>query len=166
MKNYCTILLIILAIFACKQDKGEVISPSERLKFEAENGVRQGTLSVSTMVGGFSGAGYVASFSSTNDKLIFSLVNELAGDYIRIEPFSPGVAVSNLVTPNPSPEAVNLYNYLKQSYGKKIHSGATAITSSLDEENWIFLQTGKYPALAGFDFMNHTRNYSWEKREI
>lgn len=234
MRNYCTILLIIMALFACKKDKGEAkVTPSERLKFEAENGVRQGTLSVSAIVGGFSGTGYVALFSSTSDKLIFSFVNDLAGDYnlfigystlsssasscivsinnsetvnlnlpasgnafaeikfarsnlwqnlntvtltpggikkfavdyIRIEPFSPGVAASNLTTPNPSPEAVNLYNYLKQSYGKKIHSGATAITSSLDEENWIFQQTGKYPALAGFDFMNHTRNYSWEKKE-
>ena len=86
-------------------------------------------------------------------------------DYIRIEPYVEAPVSANLVTPNPSPEAVKLYNYLKESYGKKIHSGATGITSSLDEENWIFSQTGKYPALAGFDFMNHTRNYSWEIKD-
>jgi mannan endo-1,4-beta-mannosidase len=74
-------------------------------------------------------------------------------------------SAENLVSPNPSSEAVNLYNYLRQCYGKKIHSGATGITSSLEEENWIFQQTGKYPALAGFDFMNHTRSYTWENKD-
>lgn len=92
-------------------------------------------------------------------------IKNFAIDYIRIEPNVSGVVSANLVTPNPSSEAVNLYNYLKQSYGKKIHSGATGITSGLDEENWIYRQTGKYPALAGFDFMNHTRNYSWEVKD-
>jgi len=86
-------------------------------------------------------------------------------DYIRIEPHVEASVSENLVASNPSLEAVNLYNYLKESYGKKIHSGATGITSGLDEENWIFQQTGKYPALAGFDFMNHTRNYLWGNKD-
>ena len=86
-------------------------------------------------------------------------------DYIRITPYTLGPVSNELVTPDPSPEAVALYNYLKSVYGKKIHSGATAITGSLDEENWIYQQTGKYPALAGFDFMNHTRGYSWENKD-
>ena len=233
MKKFGRIVLLILSLFACKKEKAETVSPpSERVKFEAEYADKQGKLRIETLTGGYSGKGYVVSFSDMSDKLVFSVINDQVGDYnvylgystftfgatscylkinnnamvtvnlpatgnvfneikctrsdlwqnlntvtitpggiknfaidyIRIEPYAePGVA-ANLITPNPSKEAVNLYNYLKQTYCKKIHSGATAITSSLDEENWIFQQTGKYPALAGFDFMNHNRNYTWEKK--
>ncbi len=234
MKYCCTILLSVLGLFACNKNTAETNDvTSERIRFEAENGVRAGTLKVESLLSGYSGKGYMAAFNNSNDKLVFSVINDLAGDYnlylsyatlstgagsctikinnavtvtldlpvtgngfaelkfarsalwqnlntvtitpgnlkkiaidyLRIEPVSNGVVSANLVTKNPSREATNLYNYLKQSYGNRIHSGATAITSSLDEENWIFQQTGKYPALAGFDFMNHNRNYSWEKKD-
>lgn len=233
MSSAGILMLMILSLVACSQDK-EVTNrmPSERIRFEAENAEKRGTLQTAAEVSGFSGKGYVIQFSNLNDKLIFSVLNDHAGDYnifmgystltygasscyikvngntmvtvhlpatgnvfaevkcsranlwqnlntitltpggirniavdyIRIEPYIPPAVSQNLVTSNPSKEAKNLYNYLLESYGKKIHSGATAITSSLEEENWIFEQTGKYPALAGFDFMNHTRFYSWEKK--
>ena len=233
MRKCGALVLLIMSLFACKKEKaGVVLPPSERIKFEAEYADKRGALRTDSLIAGYSGKGYVVSFSDMSDKLIFSVINDLAGDYklyigystltfgatsclvkinnaatiilnlpvtgnvfselkcsrsnfwqnlntvtitpggiknfaidyIRIEPYTEPTASANLATPNPSPEAVNLYNYLKQSYGKKIHSGATAITSSLDEENWIFQQTGKYPALAGFDFMNHNRNYTWENK--
>ncbi len=233
MQKFSWIVLLLITLLSCK--KNEVIvdqPPAERIKFEAEYAQRQGSLKVETAISGYSGKGYVVPFVDYSDRLIFSLINDLAGnytiyigystltfgatscyvqindhtiftvplqstgnifsevkcthtdllinkntftitsgnkhfaiDYIRIEPYVEGPVAANLVTPNPSPEAVRLYNYLKESYGKKIHSGATGITSSLDEENWIFSQTGKYPALAGFDFMNHTRNFSWEIKD-
>ena len=35
-----------------------------------------------------------------------------------------------------------------------------------EEAEWIFSQTGKYPALIGLDFMNHTRSYSWFDKSV
>jgi mannan endo-1,4-beta-mannosidase len=240
MRKCVAIVLLTISLFACKKETVESKPPPvERIKFEAEYAVKKGTLHIDSLISGYSGNGYVVPFSNLNDKLIFSVINDSAGDYnifigystltfgamsclvkinsnttitlnlpatgnvfseikcaratlwqnlntvtitpggiknfaidyIRIEPYTanplPDGPVSvNLSTPNPLPEAVNLYNYLKSTYGKKIHSGATAITSSLEEENWIYQQTGKYPALAGFDFMNHTRNYSWENKNL
>jgi mannan endo-1,4-beta-mannosidase len=230
----CVVGCLIIGLFSCKKEEtNSAKNPSERIKFEAENATLKGTLIVDSIVAGYTGKGYILQFNNIDDKLIFNLVNDSAGeyniyiayttsswgksscnvkinnttegvckfdstgnvfkevkctraklwqglntlvitpsgsnfaiDYIRIEAYSIGTVSSKLVTPNPMAEAVNLYNYLKTSYGKKIHSGATAITSSLDEENWIYQQTGKYPALAGFDFMNHTRNYSWENKSL
>jgi len=236
---YFLVFTFCLSFFISCKKGNESTAPSvpiERIKFEAENANKFGILKVDSSIGGFSGKGYISQFSNLSDKLVFSIINDSAGDYsvflgyststwgatscyikinnktittvnlvatgnsfkevklsrtnfwqnlntltitpgnknfaidyIRIEPyveatFADSLVSKRLVSNNPSPEAVNLYNYLRDSYGKKIHSGATAITVSLDEENWIYQQTGKYPALAGFDFMNHTRDYSWEKK--
>ena len=233
MRKYSLLVMLSISLLTCKKDKVVTeLPPNERIKFEAEYAERKGTLQIETLVAGYSGKGYVVPFVDYSDRLIFSVINDLAGtyniyigystltygatscyiqindqtiftvpfpttgdafgevkashtdlmlnkntvtissgnkhfaiDYIRIEPYVEVPVSPNLVNPNPSKEAINLFNYLKESYGKKIHSGATGITSSLDEENWIFSQTGKYPALAGFDFMNHTRNYSWENKD-
>ena len=35
-----------------------------------------------------------------------------------------------------------------------------------EEAEWLFAQTGKYPALIGLDFMNHNRNYSWFDKSV
>lgn len=65
-----------------------------------------------------------------------------------------------LVTPNPSVEAVKLYQFLLDNYGKKIISGAMTL-NSFDESNWLKQQTGKEPALLGIDFMQTNRGYTW-----
>ncbi|MDR0865486.1 MAG: beta-mannosidase [Candidatus Symbiothrix sp.] len=60
-----------------------------------------------------------------------------------------------LVVKNPSPEAVNLYNFLKENYGKKIISGMMAnVNWNISETEWVYQQTGKYPALNGFDYIH------------
>jgi len=60
----------------------------------------------------------------------------------------------DLVVPNPSPEAVKLYNFLKANYGKKIISGTMAnVAWNINEAEWVHLQTGKYPAFNGFDYI-------------
>lgn len=88
-------------------------------------------------------------------------------DYIEVTPNTdPPLDFSIdelLVTPNPSPEAVNVYNFLKENFGSKIISGAMANHSTnIDEAQWIHDQTGKWPALVGFDFIDHTiPNQSW-----
>jgi mannan endo-1,4-beta-mannosidase len=66
-------------------------------------------------------------------------------------PLAPGLAADN-----PSPEAVRLYNFLKENFGQKIISGAMANVSwNISEAEWVRQHTGKYPALNGFDYIHH-----------
>lgn len=61
-----------------------------------------------------------------------------------------------LVTPNPSKEVQNLMNYLRSIYKKKTLSGTMANVSwNTEEADWVYAQTGKYPALNCFDFIHH-----------
>ncbi|MDR2086893.1 MAG: glycoside hydrolase family 26 protein, partial [Dysgonamonadaceae bacterium] len=56
---------------------------------------------------------------------------------------------------NPSPEAVKLYHFLKENYGKKIISGAVAnVNWNTNEAGWVYKHTGKYPALNAFDYIH------------
>lgn len=66
----------------------------------------------------------------------------------------------SLVNANSSKEANNLYQFLKDNYGKKIISGVMTL-NSFDEINWLKSNTGKEPAIVGLDFMHSGRNYSW-----
>lgn len=60
------------------------------------------------------------------------------------------------VAANPSPEALRLYAFLKESFGEKIISGAMANVSwNTSEAEWVHRHTGKYPALNGFDYIHH-----------
>ncbi len=82
-------------------------------------------------------------------------------DYIRLEattatgdPFNIDV---NLTTPNPSLQATNVYNFLKENFQQNIISGTMAAHSTnINEATWVHDQTGKWPALTGFDFIDHT----------
>ena len=77
-------------------------------------------------------------------KLLFSTKGE--------EVFAP----SRLITPNPSKEAQNLMDFLTGIYGEKTISGTIAkVNWNTDEADWVFNQTGKYPALNCFDFIHH-----------
>lgn len=81
-------------------------------------------------------------------------------DYIEIFPQgkeTPFDIATNLVTNNASPQAVKLYDFLKENFGKKIISGSM----ELKEADWIFEKTGKQTALVGLDFMNYTRDWDW-----
>src|SRR5687767_13284026 len=66
----------------------------------------------------------------------------------------------SLVTPNASKEAIALYNFLKDNYGKKIISGVMTL-NSFDETNWLKTNTGKEPGIIGLDFMHSGRGYTW-----
>lgn len=81
-------------------------------------------------------------------------------DYIEFEKVDPSTQFSInkiLVTPNPTTEAVKLYQFLYDNYRKKIISGVM----DMPESNWLKTNTGKSPALVGFDFLFCGRNYSW-----
>jgi mannan endo-1,4-beta-mannosidase len=60
-----------------------------------------------------------------------------------------------LCTPNPSPEAVDVYNFLKETYGNKIISGAMAkVAWNTDEAEMVYATTGKYPAMNTVDYIH------------
>ncbi|HUW93530.1 MAG TPA: glycosyl hydrolase [Bacteroidales bacterium] len=90
-------------------------------------------------------------------------------DYIRIEPNNnPEINVGipyQLATPNPNIETRRLFAYLMDSFTKKIHSGAMSL-SAIEEAQWLYANTGKYPALIGLDFMNHNRDWGWYDKSI
>ena len=61
-----------------------------------------------------------------------------------------------LITPNPSKESTNVFQFLKEVYGKKTISGTMAnVNWNIEEAEWVKTQTGKYPALNCFDFIHH-----------
>ncbi|MDR0420534.1 MAG: Ig-like domain-containing protein, partial [Prevotellaceae bacterium] len=60
-----------------------------------------------------------------------------------------------LCTPDPSPQAVNLYNYLREQYGNNIISGTMArVAWNTDEAEMVYALTGKYPAMNTFDYIH------------
>lgn len=59
----------------------------------------------------------------------------------------------NLVVANPSTEAVNVYGYLIENYGVNCLSSTQANGAwNLNEAEWVKYHTGKYPAIANFDY--------------
>lgn len=61
----------------------------------------------------------------------------------------------NPVVENPSPEAVALYSYLRESYGKKIISGAVAqVAWNTVEAERVERWTGKMPKINVFDYIH------------
>ena len=71
-----------------------------------------------------------------------------------------------LVTPNPQPATVEVYEFLKDNFGKKTISGVMTLDllngsntlplASQSEVSYINSKSGKTPALVGFDFMHST----------
>lgn len=90
-------------------------------------------------------------------------------DYMTAAYNAAGIGAFNiaasLVTPSPSTQAVNLYNFLKTNFGTNIISGTMANHSTnITEATWVYNNTGKWPALTGFDLIDHTNpNQSWVK---
>jgi mannan endo-1,4-beta-mannosidase len=95
-------------------------------------------------------------------------------DYFRIEltaePETPFNVPNQLVSANASNEARSLYKFLLDTIGEKVISGLMTQdhnnSAILQDNEWIKSNTGKYPALLGFDFMNHNRSYSWYNKMV
>lgn len=52
-------------------------------------------------------------------------------------------------------QATNVYNFICETSGKKIISGAMAnVDNNNDFADWIYSVSGKYPALTGYDFIH------------
>ncbi|MEN6618830.1 MAG: glycosyl hydrolase [Rikenellaceae bacterium] len=91
-------------------------------------------------------------------------------EYVAPNPDIPSSIIWNIdaspVNTNVSAGAKKVYDYLKQSFGNKIISSTMAeVNWNIDNAQWVYSQTGKWPAMACFDFIHYTRkgtNYdSW-----
>ncbi|MFA5046272.1 MAG: glycosyl hydrolase [Paludibacter sp.] len=88
-------------------------------------------------------------------------------DYMTVAYQADGTGAFNiastLVSPNPSTQTVNLYNFLKANFGTNIISGTMAAHSTnINEATWVHDNTGKWPAFTFFDFIDHTNlNQNW-----
>ncbi len=71
-----------------------------------------------------------------------------------------------LVTPNPSPESIALYRYLKDLFGKKILSGQMWSPWGINEIDYVMEVTGKMSAVAGFDYINEPQNAGENQKAI
>jgi len=72
------------------------------------------------------------------------------GSYVPSDPDS----MKQLVNPNASRETLYLYNFLFEQSGKKTLSGVQSSHSHKNDfVDFIYENTGKHPALAGYDFL-------------
>lgn len=61
----------------------------------------------------------------------------------------------SLVVSSPSPEAVKVFNFLKENYGKKsISATMSNVSWNKNEAEWVKLHTGKYPAMITTDYIH------------
>ncbi len=75
-------------------------------------------------------------------------------------------AQHRLSNPKATKEAVALYAYLNDIYGKKTLSGQMSSSWGIDEIKYIKEVTGKSPAINGFDFINSKDNQEEAKSAI
>ena len=60
-----------------------------------------------------------------------------------------------------SHSAQNLLDYLSEISGKKIITGQHTQTNPMEEIDYIYEQTGKYPALRGFELLGYSPNINY-----
>jgi mannan endo-1,4-beta-mannosidase len=67
------------------------------------------------------------------------------------------------VDPAASRKTVAVYSYLRSVWGKNIIAGQSDLTwrDAIDMAERVHADTGKYPALMGYDFMNYGMTASW-----
>ncbi|RZA26376.1 MAG: beta-mannanase [Proteobacteria bacterium] len=79
-------------------------------------------------------------------------------DYFKIEETSISFDTKSIpnviVTPNATPAALKLWTYLKSEFGKHMISGQVNVQG--DEGDYIKRETGKTPAMGGFDLLHYT----------
>ncbi len=62
---------------------------------------------------------------------------------------------TTLVTENPAEQTQNVYDFLLDNYGEKIVSATMAnVNWNVNEAEWVKYHTGKYPAVATFDYIH------------
>ncbi len=67
----------------------------------------------------------------------------------------PSTVVTSLINPNATQQAKNVYNFLRENYGKKQLSGAMGgVAWELTFCDFIKKEAGHFPAIAGFDYIH------------
>jgi len=93
------------------------------------------------------------------------------GQYCISQKFCPANRTSLPVTatrtvpidPDANAKTQAIYTYLKSIWGQKTLSGQADLTwkDSIDMAERVFTDTGKYPAIMGYDFMNYGMTATW-----
>nr|WP_319397542.1 glycosyl hydrolase [uncultured Carboxylicivirga sp.] len=83
---------------------------------------------------------------STADEVVISFkTKEIASEIID----------EHVVCANPSPQVVNVYNFLLENYGERCLSSTHANVSwNINEAEWVKLHTDKYPAITTVDYIH------------
>lgn len=69
---------------------------------------------------------------------------------------SDQIISTQLVTKNPISPARKVYDFLRENYGNKVVSATMSnVNWNIYEAEWVYKHTGKYPAMACFDFVHH-----------
>ncbi|MDR3653623.1 MAG: glycosyl hydrolase [Paludibacter sp.] len=89
-----------------------------------------------------------------------NFAKEISISFVTTDSFN---ITPSLVTPNPSAQVVKLYNFLKLNFGTKVISATMAnYSTNIIEATWVYNNTGKWPAMTTFDFIDHTnQNQNW-----
>ena len=83
---------------------------------------------------------------------LFLLVTLLFPPHVQAQ------TTASLSNKEASPEAVALYRYIIDMFGKKILSGQMYSGWGFDEFKYVYNATGKYPAIKGLDFIQESLN--------
>ena len=113
-------------------------------------------LSDTISISGVAPENNISTRSSTTDK-------DLTQHRVRSIQFN---ATDTLSTPNPSREAVALYRYLQDMFGKQMLSGQMWTPWGINEIEYVSTKTGKIPAIAGFDYINEPQNAGENQKAI
>lgn len=81
-------------------------------------------------------------------------------EMVKVDASSRFNIAPKLTTPNPTPEATALYDFLKDNYGQKIISGVMTL-NSMDMVQTVKSITSEEPALLGIDFMQCNAGNTW-----
>lgn len=94
---------------------------------------------------------HIITVSGMNDGVLLDSIEVVAASKEIRKKVTPP---SQLVTPNPSKEAVALYNYLCDQKGKGILSGQQIYNSGTEDVEAVAKVTGKNPAILGIDLID------------
>ena len=94
--------------------------------------------------------------AGNNTIVISANYTYFAIDYLKLVPGQSNTNITaSLVTVAPSSQAVKVYEFLKSNYGTKVVSGTMAnVNWNINEAEWVKRHTGKYPAIATFDYIH------------
>jgi len=92
------------------------------------------------------------------DKITITASEPISDDFYN------GVS-SELANKNSNEKTVKIMEYLVETYGNKIISGQYCEHNKATEINAIYRETGKYPALRGFDMIFMSPNSGWQNAD-